>query len=165
MWAPDKNPFDGDGGYSDDDFSDTPSSSHAADMVDLEDFQVKDLLALRARIDKLLPAANLSHMDLINEAVVNYIALKTLQDEVLGDKSVAPNQKAQVANACVSALTQLDKVQREAYTFERYKAIENALTRTLQQVQETAGDEAVRSILAQYRQEYEAMGKPGSVKR
>lgn len=160
-----RSPFDLDGGYSSEDFRDNPSNLSDADLVDIDDLGVRELLALRGRIDRLLPASELKDMDLINEAVVNYMALKQLQDEVLNDKGIAPNQKAQVANACVSALTQLDKVQREAYTFERFKAIENALIRTLQDVQENCGDEQVAKILAQYRQEYEAMGKAGSVTR
>lgn len=100
--------------------------------IDLKHLSVEELLQLRSQIDERLPAKKLKDMDLEREAVIQYLTLKALQERTLRDDDIAANQKAQVANSTASALQALDKMQRDTYTFERFKEVENALVSMLE---------------------------------
>lgn len=103
------------------------------DSLDISVLNLEELLQLRAKIDERLPAKSLKDMDLEKEAVIQYLTLKTLQEKTLGEDGTAANQKAQVANATASALQALDKMQRETFSFERFKEVENSLVAMLEE--------------------------------
>lgn len=105
--------------------------SNYSDSVDLEGLTTEELLLLRSRIDEKLPATALKDLNLQEEAVIQFLVVKALQEKVMADESVPANQKAQVANACAATLQQLDRVQKETYTFERFKEIEHILAETM----------------------------------
>lgn len=114
------------------------SSTPATPPTDLQDdflegMSLHDMLMLRGKIDDRLPARALKDLDLEEEAVVQYLTLKSLQEQVLSQEDTAANQKAQVANATAGALSGLLKIQKEAYTFERFKEVENALVEMLKE--------------------------------
>lgn len=97
----------------------------------LDHLSIEELLQLRTQIDERLPVKRLKDMDLEQEAVIQYLTLKSLLERTLSEDDTAANQKAQVANATASALQALDKMQRDTFTFERFKEVENALVAML----------------------------------
>lgn len=97
----------------------------------LDHMSIEELLQLRTQIDERLPVKRLKDMDLEQEAVIQYLTLKSLLERTLSEDDTAANQKAQVANATASALQALDKMQRDTFTFERFKEVENALVAML----------------------------------
>lgn len=128
----------------------TPESQHAGHKVPLESLDVGALLKLRSEIDSLLPARALGDIDLEHELVVQFLAVKALQSDVLQDGDVAANQKAQVANAVAGTLQQLVKMQSEHYNAERFKKIEALLVKSLKLMPLDAAEVFLR--------EYEALG-------
>lgn len=109
----------------------TPESSKQRQQTDLQNLSVDELLSLRSEIDELLPARALGDIDLEHELVVQFLAVKSLQANVLQDDNTAANQKAQVANAVASTLQQLVKMQSEHYNAERFKRIEALLVKSM----------------------------------
>lgn len=109
----------------------TPESSKQRQQTDLQNLSVDELLSLRSEIDELLPARALGDIDLEHELVVQFLAVKSLQANVLQDDHTAANQKAQVANAVASTLQQLVKMQSEHYNAERFKRIEALLVKSM----------------------------------
>ena len=109
----------------------TPESSKQRQQTDLQNLSVDELLSLRSEIDELLPARALGDIDLEHELVVQFLAVKSLQANVLQDEHTAANQKAQVANAVASTLQQLVKMQSEHYNAERFKRIEALLVKSM----------------------------------
>lgn len=97
----------------------------------LDHLSIEELLQLRTQIDERLPVKRLKDMDLEQEAVIQYLTLKSLLERTLSEDDTAANQKAQVANATAGALQALDKMQRDTFTFERFKGVENALVAML----------------------------------
>lgn len=104
--------------------------------VRLEDWPLDRLRALRAEIDKVLPATALKDINLEDELVRQYQTVKQLQIDVMTDMDTPVNQKAQVANSCAATLGQLTKMQTEFYTAERFKTIESILIRCLKTLPE-----------------------------
>lgn len=92
--------------------------------IPLESLSTADLLELRSQITDLLPAAALKDMNLEQELVLQFMTLKSMQADVLTDKNVPANQRAQVANAVGATLQNLAKMQSELYTHERFKRLE-----------------------------------------
>ena len=129
--------------------STTPSTKPPANLADvvLSGVPLADLLALRTRIDTLLPARELKDMDLSRELVLQVLVLQQLQQMVLADSSKTPaNQMSQVANSVSAALVNLVKLQNEVYDSERFKQVESILVETLQ----TLPLEAQETFLASY---------------
>lgn len=93
----------------------------------LQDYSISELLSLRAEIDARLPASSLQDMNLERELVRQYLKVQELQEESRQDEGVPYNQQAQVANSVASTLDALVKMQKDIYTSERFKAIENLL--------------------------------------
>ena len=87
-----------------------------------------ELRRLRSEVDKLLPDSGegLNDLNLENELVQQYRAVKDLQDSVIGDDTVPPNQRAQCANAVASTLQQLVKMQVDLKRGEQMKRMESA---------------------------------------
>jgi hypothetical protein len=74
---------------------------------------------------------NLSEMNLEEELVAQYNAIKRLQAEVMNDPDVPANQKAQVANAVAATIRMLVDTQTNFYTHERQKRLEGILIRCM----------------------------------
>ena len=98
---------------------------------DLDAMSVDELRELRDEIDRRLPEDKLSQMDLTQELLSQYRLVKRLQDSVLMDDSIAPNQRSQVAGQVASTLQQLVKMQTEFHNAERFRAIENLLIKSI----------------------------------
>ena len=98
---------------------------------DLDAMSVDELRELRDEIDRRLPEDKLSQMDLTQELLSQYRLVQRLQDSVLMDDSIAPNQRSQVAGQVASTLQQLVKMQTEFHNAERFRAIENLLIKSI----------------------------------
>lgn len=94
---------------------------------DIKDWDVEELLELRASIDALLPSTALRDMDLEKEMVLQYHRVVALQTRVLGDDRTPANQLAQVSNAVASTLQQLVTMQTKFHTSERFKKLESLM--------------------------------------
>ena len=101
------------------------------DGFDLDTMTHDELRELRDEIDRRLPEDKLSQMDLTQELLSQYRLVKRLQDSVLMDDSIAPNQRSQVAGQVASTLQQLVKMQTEFHNAERFRAIENLLIKSI----------------------------------
>ena len=104
---------------------------------------IQTLLAYRDEIDRVLPPTELSKMNMEQEMVLQFHAIRALQNDVIDDDTLPPNQRAQVANAVTSSLNKLAELQLEIYTTERFKAIENLLIRSLSKLPEETAMEFV----------------------
>ena len=108
--------------------------------INLALFDVSELLKLRAEIDSRLPASKLSEMNLEQELVIQFLTVKELQTEVLGNMEEA-NKKAQVCNTVATIMSQLVKMQVELHTAERLKDIETRLIKALNKLPKELMDE------------------------
>ena len=115
----------------------------------LEWYTEDELLELRSRVTALLPASKLRDMDLEQELVFQHRQAALLQQSVLADTSVPPNQKSQVLNSVNATLQDLVKMQKDYYTFERFKRIETLLIRFLN----TLPTEQVEDFITKYERE------------
>jgi len=97
---------------------------------------IETLLKYRNEIDNVLPPTALSKMNMEEEMILQYHAIRSLQNDVIDDDTLPPNQRAQVANAVTSSLNKLAELQLEIYTSERFKAIENLLIKHLTKLPE-----------------------------
>ena len=122
----------------------------------LDAYTLQELLDLRARIERRLPARSLKDLDLERELVLQVMALQELQNKVIDDDDTPANQKAQVANSLSAALTTLVKLQSEVQSTERRKLQEAVLISALNALpEETASQflESYRRALAEAFQE------------
>ena len=119
----------------------------------LDAYTLQELLDLRARIERRLPARSLKDLDLERELVLQVMALQQLQNAVIDDDDTPANQKAQTASALSAALMNLVKVQSEVHNSERMKRIESILIDTLKDLPV----EAVEAFLANYEQALEGI--------
>lgn len=101
------------------------------DEFNLDDMGEKELLALRAEVDKHLTVKKLADMDMETELVLQLRMAQALQISIIDDAHVPANQKAQVMNSVAGAIQQITKMQGEIYTSERLKRIESALIKQL----------------------------------
>jgi hypothetical protein len=99
--------------------------------LNLDNLTLEDLLKLRADIERRLPVKSLREMNLEREMVLQFLATQELQQRVLNDPEVPPNQAAQTANSTAAILQQLGRLQLEIHTSERLKKIEAILIDTL----------------------------------
>lgn len=113
----------------------------------LDAYTLQELLDLRARIERRLPARSLKDLDLERELVLQVMALQQLQNSVIDDEDTPANQKAQTASALSAALMNLVKVQSEVRNSERMKKIEAVLIDTLNALPE----DTARQFLESYR--------------
>ena len=119
----------------------------------LDAYTLQELLDLRARIERRLPARSLKDLDLEGELTLQFLALQELQNKVIDDKDTPANQKAQVANSLSAALVNLVKLQGDVHSSERMKRIESILIDTLKDLPV----EAVEAFLANYEQALEGI--------
>ena len=114
---------------------------------------LQELLDLRARIERRLPARSLKDINLERELVLQVMALQELQNSVIDDDDTPANQKAQVANSLSAALVNLVKLQGDVHSSERMKRIERILIDTLKDLPV----EVVEAFLANYEQALEGL--------
>ena len=119
----------------------------------LDAYTLQELLDLRARIERRLPARSLRELDLEAELALQFAALQQLQNSVIDDDDTPANQKAQVANSLSAALVNLVKLQGDVHSSERMKRIESILIDTLKDLPV----EAVEAFLANYEQALEGI--------
>lgn len=97
---------------------------------------VAELIRFRDEITKALPPIELSKINLEEEVLMQFHALRELQNTVMEDEEVPVNQRAQVANTVGATLKTLGDQQIALYSSERFKQIENALIRQLDKLPE-----------------------------
>lgn len=112
----------------------------------LDALTISELLALRTQVEQKLPAKSLAGLNLEHELVLQVLALQQLQQRVITDEEIPPNQQSQVANSLSAALTNLVKLQESVFTSERLKKIEAMLIETLK----TLPTEAQEAFLRAY---------------
>lgn len=108
---------------------------------DIRDWNIEELLNLRAEIDKLLPSTKLKDMDLEKELILQYHRVLALQTRVLEDTNTPANQMAQVSNAVAGTLQNLVSMQSKFHTSERFKELESRLIKTLNKLPQEHVDE------------------------
>lgn len=121
-----------------------------SDPLDLNNYtEEEELLELRNAITNMLPASHLKDLDLEQELVLQFRRAQHLQDRVLRQLDIPPNQQAQVLNSVASTLQQLVKMQSDFYTYERLKKIEGILVNLLNQWPEDQTEEFFRRYEAE----------------
>lgn len=101
-----------------------------------EALPVATLLRYLDEIRAALPYNSLVDMDMERELILQFQAVRTLQNTILDDESVPANQKAQVANSVASVLGSIAELQNKIYSSERFKRIETLLIRHLNKLPE-----------------------------
>jgi len=91
----------------------------------------QQLLVWRSLIEEKLPVKFLKDISLEHEMVLQYRKVCLLQESVLQNDEIPPNQRAQVVNSCASALESLVKMQERYHHSERLKQIEVKLIELL----------------------------------
>ena len=97
---------------------------------------LETLLRYLDEIRQVLPATTLLDMNMEEELILQFQAVRTLQNTILDDISVPANQKAQVANSVASVLSSIADLQNKVYSSERFKRIETLLIRHLNKLPE-----------------------------
>lgn len=120
-------------------------------MEVLDQLSAEEVKLLRKALTKQDEAPkSLADFNLEHELLEQYTTVKDLQEEVLGDDTIAANQRAQVANTVASTLQQLVKMQSDFYTAERFKAVEGLMLKAIRKLP--------REIAEGFVSEYERMG-------
>ena len=102
---------------------------------------LETLLRYFDEIKAALPTTRLVDMNMEEELILQYQAVRALQNRILDDDDTPANQKAQVANAVASALGSIADLQNKVYSSERFKRVETLLIRHLTKLPEdTAAD-------------------------
>ena len=97
---------------------------------------LETLLRYLDEIRQVLPATTLLDMNMEEELILQFQAVRTLQNTILDDISVPATQKAQVANSVASVLGSIADLQNKVYSSERFKRIETLLIRHLNKLPE-----------------------------
>ena len=108
------------------------------DELDLDAMSVDELRALRDEIDRRLPEDSLDTLNLEKELVGQYRSVKRLQDDVIMDDEIPPNQRSQVAGQVASTLQQLVKLQVDLKQGEQMKRMESAFLDAIEDLEESA---------------------------
>jgi len=111
-----------------------------SDVDPLKTMPERELRKLRSEIDRLLPKSSLEGLNLEEELVEQFHTVKRLQDDVLMDSGVPPNQRAQVAGQVASTLQKLIDCQIDMKRDERLKKIEGALLDAIATLPDAAKD-------------------------
>lgn len=133
------------------DFSGDGSTSGLEKLI--EHLSISDLLSLRARIDKKLPATELSDLNLEKETVIHFMTVKEVMNKAMDDEDTPANQLAQLMNTCSASITQMAKIQLDLYSAERVKKIEQAVIETLKE----AGDDFIEKFFDRYEELLESL--------
>ena len=103
---------------------------------DLDSMSVDELRELRDEIDRRLPEDSLDSLNLEKELVGQYRRVKRLQDDVIMDDEIPPNQRSQVAGQVASTLKQLVDMQVDLKQGEQMKRMESAFLDAIEDVDE-----------------------------
>lgn len=103
----------------------------------LQGLSVPELIATRDAIDRLLPPLALKDVNMEEQALLQFYTIRALQADTLEAEEHALNQRVSLANSVASSLTRLSDMQKELYTSERFKKIENLMVRTLLKLPES----------------------------
>lgn len=114
-----------------------------------EALPVATLLRYLDEIRAALPYNSLVDMDMERELILQFQAVRELQNTIIDDESVPANQKAQVANSVASVLGSIAELQNKIYSSERFKRIETLLIRHLNKLPE--------DVAAAFLEDYEAV--------
>lgn len=117
-------------------------------------YPVQQLIAWRDEITRHLPPTNLKDMNLEEELLLQFHAVRDLQGTVLEDEEIPLNQRAQLANNVASTLSKLIEMQEKVYTQERFKLMEGILIRCLNRLPE----ESAAQFLDEYERALKANG-------
>ena len=104
--------------------------------LDLDTMSVEELRELRDEIDRRLPEDSLDSLNLEKELVGQYRRVKRLQDDVIMDDEIPPNQRSQVAGQVASTLKQLVDMQVDLKQGEQMKRMEAAFLDAIEDVDE-----------------------------
>lgn len=113
-----------------------------AEELDLDDWSEDELIELRSEVESRLPVKDLTDANLTKELVFQVVALQKLQRDVMREKGVPANQRAQVANSLSAALSNLVKVQQDVYTSERFKQFERLVIEFINSAPDNATKDA-----------------------
>lgn len=116
----------------------TPENEVKTDRYLFKNLPVHELIAYRDEITRLLPPLALKDMNMEEEMLLQFHALRSLQTDVLNDTEYPLNQRVTAANSVAAALDKLTQRQEAIYSSERFKQIENLLIRTLNKLPEAA---------------------------
>lgn len=101
------------------------------DLLDLlENAEESILLRLYGRVQEMLEL-DIKKINLSEALVVQYRQTKNFVDEVLHDKSVPANQRAQAVNTCNGLLEKITKMRGIVMNQERQRRYESAFLKTL----------------------------------
>ena len=106
------------------------------DGFDLDTMTHDELRELRDEIDRRLPEDSLDSLNLEKELVGQYRRVKRLQDDVIMDDEIPPNQRSQVAGQVASTLKQLVDMQVDLKQGEQMKRMEAAFLDAIEDVDE-----------------------------
>jgi len=96
-----------------------------AESVPLAQYSTAELLTLKRRIEKLLPASEISELNIEQELVSAYTATK---ETLEASEDSAINHKATLTNTLVAQLKALAELQKSHYSASRLQKFEQALT-------------------------------------
>jgi len=113
-----------------------PSTQQSRAPFDWKSLPVSMLVKYRDEITQHLPATELKDFNMEQELLIQYHSVRELQNEVISDIDIPPNQRAQVANSVAAGQSKIADLQVEVYTSERFKNIEALLIRTLNKLPE-----------------------------
>jgi len=114
---------------------------------------IETLLRYHDEIKAVLPPASLAEMNMEEELIRQFQAVRALQNSIIDDDTIPPNQKAQVANSVASSLSKLADLQLGVFSSERFKRIETLLIRHLKKLPE----DTAMAFIEDYEQLLEAM--------
>lgn len=97
---------------------------------------IETLLKYFDEIRATLPSTKLVDMNMEDELLLQYQAVRALQNSIIDDDEVPANQRAQVANSVAGVLSTLADLQNKTYSSERFKRIETLLVRHLSKLPE-----------------------------
>ena len=114
-------------------------------------YSVEELIKFRDEITNHLPPLSLKDIDMEQELLLQFRALRALQNDVISDEETPVNQKAQIGNSVSSVLAKMGEMQQTLYDSERLKRIEKILVSVL----DTLPQETKEAFLAAYEAELE----------
>ena len=103
------------------------------ESINLAAYSPTELLQLRARIDEVLPSAELEDINLSEELIRAFQLAKGLLDDAREDDEIPLSQKSATLNSINAILKNLAELQKSLSTVERQQKLERALVAALQQ--------------------------------
>jgi len=107
-----------------------------SDSVNIETFDVGELLRLRDRINAKLPSGAIEDINLSSELVLTFRSAKALLESAADDDDTPLSQKSAIVNSLNSLLKNLADLQKSLYSVERQQKLEAALVEALKKFPE-----------------------------